>query len=233
MTNLDPLNSSKQIFLKTCINNNFDISESKQHLLENYVSLLLSYNKKINLISRVDEENIWTNHILHCTSLLFHKAFPPSSTILDLGTGGGLPGIVYAILHPGLQLTLLDATRKKTDAVQAMVEQLELTNVHTVRGRAEEIGKDPDYAGKFNIIVARAVAPLDKLVQWSKPFLCSDIPPVNENATSVIPDRSLVAFKGGDISDELKKTKQKSAVLAIDFIVLDPDEEKKVVIIQL
>lgn len=233
MTNLDPLNSSKQIFLKTCINNNFDISESKQHLLENYVSLLLSYNKKINLISRVDEENIWTNHILHCTSLLFHKAFPPSSTILDLGTGGGLPGIVYAILHPGLQLTLLDATRKKTDAVQAMVEQLELTNVHTVRGRAEEIGKDPDYAGKFNIIVARAVAPLDKLVQWSKPFLCSDIPPVNENATCVIPDRSLVAFKGGDISDELKKTKQKSAVLAIDFIVLDPDEEKKVVIIQL
>lgn len=181
----------------------------------------------------MDEENIWTNHILHCTSLLFHKAFPPSSTILDLGTGGGLPGIVYAILHPGLQLTLLDATRKKTDAVQAMVEQLELTNVHTVRGRAEEIGKDPDYAGKFNIIVARAVAPLDKLVQWSKPFLCSDIPPVNENATSVIPDRSLVAFKGGDISDELKKTKQKSAVLAIDFIVLDPDEEKKVVIIQL
>lgn len=233
MTNLDPLNSSKQIFLKTCSNNNFDISESKQHLLENYVSLLLSYNKKINLISRVDEENIWTNHILHCTSLLFHKAFPPSSTILDLGTGGGLPGIVYAILHPGLQFTLLDATRKKTDAVQAMVEQLELTNVHTVRGRAEEIGKDPDYAGKFNIIVARAVAPLDKLVQWSKPFLCSDIPPVNENATSVIPDRSLVAFKGGDISDELKKTKQKSAVLAIDFIVLDPDEEKKVVIIQL
>jgi len=233
LANIDSLNSSKQTFLKTCRNNNFDISESQQNLLDNYVSLLLSYNKKINLISRVDEENIWTHHILHCTSLLFHRTFPPSCTILDLGTGGGLPGIVYAILHPGLQFTLLDATRKKIDAVQSMAQQLKLTNVHTVWGRAEEIGKHPDYAGKFNIIVARAVAPLDKLVKWSKPFFASDVSSVNDNATSVISDRSLVAFKGGDISDELEKTKKNPAVLAINYIVLVPDAEKKVVIVQL
>ena len=231
MTNLDPLNSSKQIFLKTCSNNNFDISESKQHLLENYVSLLLSYNKKINLISRVDEENIWTHHILHCTSLLFHKSFLPSCTILDLGTGGGLPGIVFAILHPELHFTLLDATRKKIDAVRSMIDELHLENIKTVWGRAEEIARQPEYSGKFDIVLARAVAPLDKLTKWAKPFL-NPAPDVVTASTEFIPPRSLVAYKGGDIADEINRVRKNKFIKDIERVILDPDDEKIAVILQ-
>ncbi len=227
---IDPL---KQNFLSACRENNLTISESQIRLLEKYVFLLLLHNKKLNLISRKDEENVWTRHILHCTSLLFYRKFPPAVNILDLGAGGGLPGIVFAIFHPGLRFTLLDATRKKIEAVKSMVNDLSLENVNTAWGRAEEIGKQPDYAGKFNIVVARAVAPLNKLVKWAKPFLAplhADIP----KSPDSIPVRSLVAFKGGDVIKELKQIEKIKAIKKIGILKLDLiEDEKKVIIAEL
>lgn len=221
----------KQTFLSTCRENNFSIVESRLQLLEKYVSLILFHNKNLNLISRKDEENIWTHHILHCVSLLFHRKFPNSGNILDLGTGGGLPGIVYAILHPELKFILLDATRKKIEAVGSMIADMKLKNVEAVWGRAEEVGNQPEYAGKFYIVIARAVAPLDKLVKWAKPFLA----PLHRSHTMLpdyIPSRSLVAFKGGDLNDEIKRISNKKTARVVDSITLNTKEDKKVVIIR-
>lgn len=230
LNNADSSFSLKQFFLNACLEHKFEVSDSRLRLLENYVSLLLTHNKALNLISRKDEENVWTNHILHCTSLLFYREFPPSGKIFDLGTGGGLPGIIFAIFNPGIQFTLLDSTRKKIEAVKSMVNELHLDNVRTVWGRAEDIGRDFEYAGKFDIVVARAVASLDKLVTWAKPFL----KPLNrgqEQTESGIPIRSLVAFKGGDLAKEIEQSRKRRDVKNIDSLVINPEEQKQIVIV--
>lgn len=232
MVDTENLNTSKQTFLSACRTHNLTITNPQLELLEKYVSLLLSHNKYLNLISRKDEQNIWTQHILHCMSLLFHRKFPPNVNILDLGTGGGLPGIVFAILHPELQFTLLDATRKKIDAVRSMAGELGLKNVSTVRGRAEEIGKHPDYSRKFDIVVARAVGSLENLVKWAIPFLRSETTKA-EDTPGLIPRQSLVAFKGGDIDEELSHARKTGLFRSGEVIDIAGGEEKKIVIMSL
>jgi 16S rRNA (guanine527-N7)-methyltransferase len=227
---VESLHSSKQHFLTSCSDNNLVIPESRLRLLERYVSLLLTQNRNLNLISRKDEENIWTSHILHCTGLLFHRKFPSGVRVFDLGTGGGLPGVVYAIFHPELSFTLLDATRKKIDAVQSMVNELHLRNVRTVWGRAEEIGKQADYTGKFEIVVARGVAQLEKLTKWAKPLLSVEAA-TGSDFSSIIPVRSLVAFKGGDIEHEINTVGKRIGFRKIDVISLDYGEDKKILIL--
>lgn len=222
--------SAKQIFLNACLEYKFEVADSQLQLLENFVSLLLTHNRSLNLISRKDEERIWTNHILHCTSLLFYRTFPSRGEVLDLGTGGGLPGIIFAIFNPGVQFTLLDATRKKIETVKSMLDELHLENVRTVWGRAEEIGRQSGYTGKFDIVVARAVASLDKLVTWAKPFLK---PPVHgqKQTENGVPVRSLVAFKGGDLAKEIEQTRKKGDVKKIDSLIINPQEQKRIVIV--
>jgi 16S rRNA (guanine527-N7)-methyltransferase len=213
-----------------CLEHKFKVSDTRLRLLEKYVSLLLTHNRALNLISRKDEENIWTNHILHCTSLLFYRTFPSKGDVLDLGTGGGLPGIIFAILNPGIRFTLLDATRKKIETVKSMVNELHLENVQTVWGRAEEIGRQSGYTGKFDIVVARAVASLDKLVTWAKLFLKPPIPG-QKQTEGRIPMRSLVAFKGGDLTNEIEQIRKKEDVKNIDSLIINPQEQKRIVIV--
>lgn len=222
----------KESFLTACREHHFDISDEQAELLQAFVDAIRSHNKHINLISRKDEENIWERHVLHCVSLLFHRKFPPGTRILDLGTGGGFPGIVFAILCTENTFTLLDATRKKINAVQDMVEKLGLTNVTTVWGRTEVIGKMPEYAGRFDIVVARAVAPLRKLVRWSRPFLNLKSDSDVKNSGLILLG-SLVAFKGGDIDEELNQIRKIKSVKYVDSLLLTEKEDKKVLLFQL
>jgi 16S rRNA (guanine527-N7)-methyltransferase len=223
---------NESVFLSVCKQHNFPVTDKILLRLKKYVDLLLYHNKAINLISRKDEANIWMYHILHCTRLLFHKKFPAGVRVLDLGTGGGLPGIVLAIFNPSIRLTLLDATGKKIDVVGSIVDELGLTNISTVWGRAEEIGRKPGYYRQTDIVVARAVASLDRLVKWSLPFLR---PPatVPQTDPGVIPTPSLVAYKGGDITKELASLKSLKRLVSFDVIELEPQEEKKVVILNI
>jgi len=221
----------KDSFLAACRENNLVISDSQAALLQLFIDTIRTYNKRVNLISRKDEENIWEHHILHCVSLLFHRKFPPGTHILDLGTGGGLPGIVFAILHPASTFSLLDATKKKINAVHDVVEILGLTNVTTVWGRAEEVGKKPQYAARFDNVVARAVAPLEKLVKWSKPFLA--LKNTSEfQIDDLIPSGALIAFKGGDIADELQQVRQIRSIKNIDVLQINKIEDKKVLFVR-
>ncbi len=151
--------------------NGLAVSEEQFALLERYVGLLLDWNGKINLISRRDQENVWFAHMVHSASPWFFVDIAPGLRVLDLGTGGGLPGIPLAILRPDLKLTLLDSIRKKVEAVGQMASELGLANVDTVVGRAEDIGREARHRHLYDVVVARAVARLSDLTKWSRPFL--------------------------------------------------------------
>lgn len=153
------------------------------------IELWREWNAKINVISRKDSDFLFEHHILHSLAIAEymrrHYAFPesqaPASRILDLGTGGGFPGIPLAMEWPQAQFTLCDSIGKKVMVAQAVSEGLGLANVSCVKARAEEL------EGEWDFVVSRAVAPLDSLYSWvGKKF-----------------SGSLVCLKGGDVNPEI------------------------------
>ena len=109
---------------RICLDNGLDISDSQWQLLEKWAALLLELNQKINLISRKETEFLWEKQILPCLALLIFRKFSTDTEVCDFGTGGGLPGIILAIVRPDLRLTLLDSRHKKIEVVQQMIHSL-------------------------------------------------------------------------------------------------------------
>ena len=214
-------------FNSICRRNGLELSEGQIETLQTYIRLLLEWNTKINLISRNDTANIWFNHILHSLSILFFVELRSGLKILDLGTGGGLPGIPLAIARDDLKFTLVDSTRKKMMTIEDMVGKLNLGNVGFVTGRAETLGESREFARKYDVVVSRAVAQLKDLVRWSRPLLKSD-------------DARLIALKGGDMQNELDAARFASNARNIEVrnLVFDGSEEiglegKKIVTVYL
>ncbi len=229
-------------FRTICRKNGLVLTDTQVGLFEQYVALLLEWNRKINLISRRDEEQVWSNHILHCVSILFKLNLRAKEHILDLGTGGGLPGIPLSILLPDSHFVLLDATRKKVNAVQNIVQTLGLSDVQVVWGRAEELTKDQALVSRFGYIIARAVAPLRDLVKWSVPFARRGERPVDVASTSGRPVNppALIALKGGDLDTEIKEAKVRAPIREVEVVdlVFHGSEEiltsdKKIVVVSL
>lgn len=213
---------------RICGRNSLPLTDLQLARLEEYVRLLIGWNAKINLISRKDTENIWTSHILHSLSMLFVMQIAEGSRLLDLGSGGGLPGIPLSIVRSDLRVVLLDSIVKKTVALSAMVEELRLENVGVVCGRAEEQGRRKEMSGVFDVVAARGVAPLEDLVKWGRRFL-------KPGGTSM-----LVAFKGGDLTAELSRARIRSGVgdvevLPLVFPGLAGSElmEKKIIVVRI
>ncbi len=149
----------------------YDIDAPAFARLERFVSLLLDANQRVNLTAIRTPEAVWDLHISDALALLpALRALAPRE-VMDLGTGGGLPGIPLACVLTNTQFTLLDATRKKVDAVRAMASALELKNVETVWARAETLADDLSYRGRFDLLVARAVAPLADLIRYAAPLI--------------------------------------------------------------
>jgi 16S rRNA (guanine(527)-N(7))-methyltransferase RsmG len=233
------------LFRTTCAQNGLALSDDQLRLLEEYAVRLLGWNKKINLISRRDEENFWTRHILHCISLIFKVEIPEGIRILDLGTGGGLPGVVLKIVRPDLLFTLVDSTQKKINVVKELLGSLGLAGIDAVWGRAEDLGKQREYAGRYDLIVARAVAPLKDLAHWSYPFLKTSAARDVRWAKEAQPTKkqiggyALVAFKGGDLDGEIRQLRHQSNVGSVSTIELTlkgstqlDDRDKKIVVVE-
>ncbi|MGA9365194.1 MAG: 16S rRNA (guanine(527)-N(7))-methyltransferase RsmG [Bacteroidota bacterium] len=201
------------------------MSSQQAELLEKYIRLLLQWNKRINLISRKDEPNIWTRHVLHCASLLFSASIQQKAKVMDLGTGGGLPGIPIRILMPTLSVTLVDSMKKKTGAVVDLVDQLGLADVRVECARAEELATKKGFKNEFDYVFARSVADLKRLVKWSFPFLKSQRSDATTEAhvqgKTFIESPALVAMKGGDLMGELATARRNKHVKDIEVIHLN------------
>ncbi|HTK81900.1 MAG TPA: 16S rRNA (guanine(527)-N(7))-methyltransferase RsmG [Bacteroidota bacterium] len=192
-------------FFAVCRENDFHIEEAKAILLRKYVDALREWNEKVNLVSRQDISNIWMKHILPSISFLFSFAIDTPAKILDLGTGGGLPGIPISILVPGVKVTLLDSIQKKINAVRNIVSQAGLQNVDAVCDRAESLPKAIKQQSSYDYVISRGVAPIVDLLKWSRPLLAK---PSNASGGKNLGTKtplakgSVLMLKGGDLSAE-------------------------------
>jgi 16S rRNA (guanine527-N7)-methyltransferase len=186
-----------------------EISVTQQDQLRAYAALLLEWNARINLISRKDQDELWRKHILHSLAVLVHLALPKQGFVTDIGSGGGLPGIPLAIMLPDTQFLLTDSVGKKIRAVAEMAAGLGLTNVVTVHGRVEDDVVLDRYAGKADLVTARAVTRLEALVRWSRPLL------------SARGERRLIVWKGGDLKEEITEARRNPVLSAINEIAID------------
>ncbi len=166
-----------------------DLNEVQRARFAQLLPLYREWNEKINVISRKDIDALYERHVLHALAIARVVRFLPGASILDLGTGGGIPGIPLAILLPETNFLLVDGVGKKIHVVEEIVQALELHNVRAMQARAETLGE------KFDFVITRGVAPLDKLLLWSRPLL-------KRKHQHPIPN-GLLALKGGDLQAEL------------------------------
>jgi len=173
-------------------------------------TLYKEWNSKINVISRKDIDGLYEKHVLHSLAIAATFQFEPGMEILDIGTGGGFPGIPLAIFFPEVKFVLADSIAKKLKVVDAVVEALELKNVTTQHVRVEEIKNK-----KFNFVVSRAVAPLKELWRWSKPLLKTKFQISNPIAIGSNLQAGLICLKGGDLTTEIHDSGTRPRVMEI------------------
>jgi 16S rRNA (guanine527-N7)-methyltransferase len=210
-------------FQSLCALNQLSVNETQVEQLEEYIRLLLHWNRKVNLISRKDEENIWERHILHCASLVFNVSVSLTAKVIDLGTGGGLPGVPVKILVPTLSMVLVDSVKKKAQAVTDIVHQLSLTNLNVECSRAEQLGTRHGFNNEFDYVIARGVAELKKLALWSFPLLKpkqTELRDVTWSSKPLIEPPALIAMKGGDLGKEIRGADRSPHVRDIEIIDL-------------
>jgi 16S rRNA (guanine527-N7)-methyltransferase len=164
--------------------------------------LYKDWNSKINVISRKDIDSLYENHVLHSLSIAAAFRFQPGMEVIDIGTGGGFPGIPLAIFYPGTRFHLVDSIGKKIKVAEAIRDAIGLSNVSTQHGRAEEIRNR-----KFDVAVSRAVAPLKELWIWAKPLLRRSPAPKKVQASEITIANGLVCLKGGDLTAEIAESR--------------------------
>jgi len=199
------------------LNNYFPALDPLQkRRFERLFPLYEDWNSKINVISRKDLDELYTRHILHSLAIARFISFRPDADILDLGTGGGFPGIPLAIFFPETRFTLVDSIGKKIKVVQEIVDTLELQNVTALHGRAE---KAP---GTFDFVVTRAVARARQLWQWSQQKI--------KTKSLHDMDNGILALKGGELDEELKELNRPYSVTDLSTYFSEPFFETKKII---
>ncbi|MFB9119678.1 16S rRNA (guanine(527)-N(7))-methyltransferase RsmG [Bergeyella porcorum] len=166
-----------------------EISEKQKEQFQKLEELYTEWNAKINVISRKDMESLYEKHILHSLGIAKIMSFSDGTKVLDVGTGGGFPGIPLAILFPNVQFTLIDSIGKKITVVNAVAEGLGLQNVTAIHGRAEKLKE------KFHFVVSRAVTQMPEFLKWLKgKFEKEQFNPKHNG---------VLYLKGGDLAEEL------------------------------
>lgn len=192
-----------------------DLTEVQKEQFEKLDFLYHDWNEKINVISRKDIDSLYTKHILHSLGIAKIMKFEPGAYVLDVGTGGGFPGIPLAILFPETRFYLIDVIAKKIKVVQGVAEALGLKNVKAEQLRAENV------KGDFDFIVSRAVTNMPDFVSWIK----DKIKKQNKHSLS----NGILYLKGGDLSEELKDFPKATEYNLADFFTDEFFETKKVV----
>lgn len=193
-----------------------NITETQQQQFSQLEDLYGEWNIKINVISRKDTESLYEKHILHSLGIAKVMEFAPNTKVLDIGTGGGFPGIPLAILFPETQFTLVDSIGKKITVVNAVAEGLGLSNVKAIHARAEDVKE------KFHFVVSRAVTQMPVFLRWLKGKFEKDQFNPKHNG--------ILYLKGGDLGEELAGIKSEIFQLK-NFFEGEFFETKKVVYI--
>ncbi|RLD56698.1 MAG: 16S rRNA (guanine(527)-N(7))-methyltransferase RsmG [Bacteroidetes bacterium] len=189
------------------------LQESQLGMLQ---SLYEDWNGKINVISRKDIEQLYERHVLHSLGIAKFIQFVPGTSVLDVGTGGGFPGIPLAIMFPETHFHLVDSIGKKIKVVEAVSSELKLNNVTSEKARAE------DLAGSFDFVVSRAVTSLPGFYGWMR----TKIKKQNKNPIK----NGIIYLKGGDFEDELKGFKNRSKVFPLSSFFEEPFFETKKIV---
>ncbi|HKK60476.1 MAG TPA: 16S rRNA (guanine(527)-N(7))-methyltransferase RsmG [Salinivirga sp.] len=174
------------------------LDNAQKARFEKLYALYTEWNAKINVISRKDIDHLYIHHVLHSLAIYKFLRFNPGSKIMDVGTGGGFPGIPLAIMQPDCHFTLVDSIGKKIKVANAVAEALELKNVKAIQARAEKV-KD-----RFDFIVSRAVMPLPKFTKLTMKKL-------KKEQMNALPN-GIIYLKGGDFKEELNE---------LDFVHVD------------
>lgn len=197
-----------------------EFTDIQLHQLEQLEALYKDWNEKINVISRKDIDSLYEKHVLHSLAIAAICNFEDGAEVVDIGTGGGFPGIPLAIYFPNVQFLLSDSIGKKIKVVQEVVNAIGLKNVAAVHGRVEEIK-----GRKFDFAVSRAVAPLGELWKWIEPAL-------RKGQKSEELPNGLVCLKGGDLTAEINESglQAKAQAWSVHDIFQEPSFEEKFVI---
>lgn len=175
-----------------------NLSDHQKKQFEMLDGLYRDWNAKINVISRKDLEHFYVHHVLHSLAIAKYIQFMPNTIILDIGTGGGFPGIPLAILFPDCHFHLVDSIGKKIAVVNAVAEALELKNVEAEKNRVEELKVKVDF------VVSRAVAPVKELIGWSRKLI---VPGGNNSLKN-----GWLLLKGGDLAEEIRESRADALV---------------------
>lgn len=192
-----------------------DLTDEQRSQFELLEALYQDWNQKINVVSRKDIDELYLRHVLHSLGIVKIQQFKAGSAVLDVGTGGGFPGIPLAILFPDTHFTLVDSIGKKIKVVEEVVEGLGMQNVTPINSRVEEI-KD-----RFDFIVSRAVAAMPTFTHWVKGKIKKES--LHERRNGIL------YLKGGDLSEELKDYRTAQVFELSDYFTEDFFKTKKVV----
>jgi 16S rRNA (guanine527-N7)-methyltransferase len=192
-----------------------DFSAEQLARFEALEALYKDWNEKINVISRKDIDSLYERHVLHSLSIAAAVSFNDGAAVIDIGTGGGFPGIPLAIYFPEVQFLLVDSIGKKLKVVEGISADIGLKNVTVQHIRVEEIKNR-----KFDFAVSRAVAPLADLWRWTRPLL-------RPGHQSEEYGNGLVCLKGGDLAQEFAESGVKPRVLPINKIFEEPSFDEK------
>jgi 16S rRNA (guanine527-N7)-methyltransferase len=210
-------------FWTVCGANGIMLDREQMANINRFHDELVIWNKRINVISRQDMENIYERHIMHSLAILKYATIPTKARCMDLGTGGGFPGIPLKIALPEIRMLLVDSIAKKLKTAGMFAQHTGLRGIEAKTIRAETLADEAAYRSSFDVITARAVAPLAQLVAWVEPLLK--------------PTGQMLFLKGGDLSAEIAEAQKKYPSLRVDEKQLDlggapwfKEEEKKLLI---
>lgn len=192
-----------------------DLTDTQIEQFSKLKDLYQDWNLKINVVSRKDIDEIYLRHVLHSLGIAKVQTFNPGASIMDVGTGGGFPGVPLAILHPEVNFHLVDSIGKKIKVVNEVVEGLGITNVKTTNDRVENV------PGQYDFIVSRAVAQMETFVRWVRGHIAKKSNHELKNG--------ILYLKGGDLTEELKKYTTTTIYDLPTFFKEDFFETKKVV----
>jgi len=210
-----------------------DFTQKQIRQFDLLYDLYKHWNERINVISRKDIDSLYERHVLHSLSIAAVFEFQPGSEIVDLGTGGGFPGIPLAIFFPDVKFHLVDSIAKKLKVVDAVAAGVGLTNITTEHARIEDIKNR-----KFDFVVSRAVAPLKDLWKWSSPLIGNKKPgggsllqqgnefPNNQSKLSP----GLICLKGGDLAREIQESNTRPKVVEIRNLFTEQFFEDKYIL---